>query len=38
MQHGVCAAVIVCSCARAQSVQLAIEQIGLSAVDTANWC
>ena len=37
MQHGVCAAVIVCSCAQC-SVQLAIEQIGLSAVDAANWC
>jgi hypothetical protein len=37
MQHGVCAAVIVCSCAQC-NVQLAIEQIGLSAVDAANWC
>ena len=35
MQHGVCAAVIVCT---VYSVQLAIEQIGLSAVDAANWC
>ena len=37
MQHGVCAAVIVCSCVQC-SVQPAIEQIGLSAVDAANWC
>ena len=37
MQHGVCAAVIVCSCAQC-NVQPEIEQIGLSAVDAANWC